>query len=117
MGQQQAQQSASWAASTPLALLAATLVGALAWRHLPACLFLQTLAFTALNRVLTAQYFNWWMALLPLLAPRSRMPVGVACACALATRAASALAAFFRATHASISAAVVAPASIAALLR
>jgi phosphatidylinositol glycan class M len=74
---------ASWAAAAPLSLLAALAVGALAWRDAAACFFLQTLAFTATNRVLTAQYFNWWMALLPLLAPRSRMPVGVACACAL----------------------------------
>jgi phosphatidylinositol glycan class M len=80
--QQQQQQGASWAAATPLALLAATLVGALAWRHLPACLFLQTLAFTALNRVLTAQYFSWWMALLPLLAARTAMPPAAAAACA-----------------------------------
>lgn len=36
----------------------------------PAALFIQTLVFVAFNRVVTAQYFCWWMALAPLVAPR-----------------------------------------------
>jgi len=80
--------SPSWAGAAPLSLLAALAVGALAWRDAPACFFLQTLAFTAANKVLTAQYFSWWMALAPLLVPRSSMPAWVACACAAAWLAA-----------------------------
>ena len=38
-------------------------------RDPPAALLLQTLAFVAFNRVITAQYFVWWMALAPLAAP------------------------------------------------
>ena len=74
--------SGGWAVAAPWSLLAALAVGVAAWRDLPLCFFLQTLAFVSLNRVVTAQYFNWWAALLPLLAPR----------CTLAPRAALALA-------------------------
>jgi phosphatidylinositol glycan class M len=35
----------------------------------PAALFAQTLLFVAFNRVITAQYFTWWMALAPVAAP------------------------------------------------
>lgn len=70
----------SLAAALPLSLLAALAVGAAAWRDLPACFFLQTLAFTALNKVLTAQYFSWWLALLPLMAGTTRLPLGAAAA-------------------------------------
>ena len=59
-----------WAVAAPWSLLAALAVGAAAWRDPALCLFLQTLAFVSLNRVVTAQYFSWWAALLPLLAPR-----------------------------------------------
>lgn len=41
-------------------------------RDPPAALLLQTLAFVAFNRVVTAQYFTWWMALAPLVAPALR---------------------------------------------
>ena len=43
--------------------------GALHWRDPAAALFFQTLLFVAFNRVITAQYFTWWMNLAPLLLP------------------------------------------------
>ena len=44
---------------------------------LPAALFAQTLAFVALNRVYTAQYFSWYCVLLPLVLPSRRGNGGV----------------------------------------
>lgn len=51
-------------------------------QDLPFCLFLQTVAFVAFNKVITAQYFVWFFCLLPLLLPWSNMSLrwkGLSC--------------------------------------
>ncbi|PWA74722.1 mannosyltransferase family protein [Artemisia annua] len=40
---------------------------------LPFCFFVQTVAFVAFNKVITAQYFVWFFCLLPLILPWSKM--------------------------------------------
>ncbi|KAI3755238.1 hypothetical protein L1987_55034 [Smallanthus sonchifolius] len=39
----------------------------------PFCFFVQTVAFVAFNKVITAQYFVWFFCLLPLILPWSKM--------------------------------------------
>lgn len=80
-------QDAEGLASGPLAILAflpqmlcVVLLGIL-WCRTPArAMLFQTIAFVAMNKVITAQYFTWWMALLPLGLPyvHSYTAVGLA---------------------------------------
>ncbi|CAA7405437.1 unnamed protein product [Spirodela intermedia] len=42
-------------------------------QDLPFCMFVQTVAFVAFNKVITAQYFVWFFCLLPLILPWSKM--------------------------------------------
>ncbi|KAB1222258.1 GPI mannosyltransferase 1 [Morella rubra] len=48
----------------------------------PFCFFVQTVAFVAFNKVITAQYFVWFFCLLPLILPWSNMKLkweGICC--------------------------------------
>ena len=54
------------------------LVGAAFYRDPPAALLLQTAVFVVWNKVITVQYFNWYLALVPLVLPQSRLAEGVA---------------------------------------
>ncbi|OLQ15257.1 GPI mannosyltransferase 1 [Symbiodinium microadriaticum] len=56
-------------AAVPQILLCAWL-GFAARDELPVAMLLQTLAFVATNKVLTAQYFVWWLCLVPFVLPK-----------------------------------------------
>eukprot|EP00811_Abedinium_folium_P013165 NODE_22233_length_716_cov_7.480475.p1 GENE.NODE_22233_length_716_cov_7.480475~~NODE_22233_length_716_cov_7.480475.p1 ORF type:complete len:211 (+),score=51.44 NODE_22233_length_716_cov_7.480475:35-634(+) len=67
----------AWLAS-PLQLIVVAVLG-WAYAACPArAMLLQTLAFVALNRVITAQYFVWWLSLLPVALPWLRVDVHLA---------------------------------------
>ena len=58
---------------------AATLgIGLRFWHDLPTCIALQALVFVALNKVITAQYFVWFIALLPLALSHGQLPLASA---------------------------------------
>jgi phosphatidylinositol glycan class M len=68
----------------PQLVLFAVIVYLYAPRNLPVCLLLQTMVFVAYNKVITAQYFTWYLCLLPLAAPSLRhIPQPVAAITAL----------------------------------
>ncbi|XP_057962900.1 GPI mannosyltransferase 1 [Malania oleifera] len=52
-------------------------------RDLPFCFFVQTVAFVAFNKVITAQYFVWFFCLLPLILPWSTMKLKAGLGCVL----------------------------------
>jgi hypothetical protein len=65
-------QAASWSHAVLGFLPQASILLVLAWvyaRDLPFCMFVQTFAFVAFNKVSTAQYFVWFFALLPVALP------------------------------------------------
>jgi len=58
-------------------LISLILVGILR-RPLPVVALLQTLIFVAFNKVITAQYFLWYLCLLPLAVPHMKKPLRLA---------------------------------------
>jgi hypothetical protein len=54
-------------------LLTLAFFSARLYRDLPLCIFASTLVFVAFNKVVTAQYFLWWIIPLIVIAPQSRM--------------------------------------------
>ena len=61
-------------------LLLSLLCSARLSSDLPLCLLIQTLLFVAFNKVVTAQYFLWYVSLLPLVLPFTRLSTATLCA-------------------------------------
>ena len=52
-------------------------------RDMPFCLFCQTVVFVTFNKVITSQYFLWYLCLFPLSLPQLRLGFGEAVICML----------------------------------
>ena len=70
---------------------ALAVAGAALYRDPPAALLLQTAVFVIWNKVITVQYFNWYLALAPLILPQSMLVAGVVRGDARAVAAAAVL--------------------------